>query len=214
MESIKKFGFKVPVVVDKENTIVAGHGRYKAVRRLKGSLDKLLKELRQELEEKEKPEEKERLRNRIANLETINAGEIFAIMARDLTEEEIKEFRIADNRLAELSDWDQELLTMEARQLDGVIGFDYEEMMGIVDEEMQNFKEHSGENIDVTFDKIKNKYKDLVESQYEEYIEVICPHCLTKLNLRKRDILLKIKEDKKKVLVEHSKLHSSEGGET
>ena len=34
-ESIKQFGFKVPVVVDKNNVIVAGHTRIKAARRLK-----------------------------------------------------------------------------------------------------------------------------------------------------------------------------------
>lgn len=30
MNSIKEFGFKVPIIVDKNNTIVAGHTRYKA----------------------------------------------------------------------------------------------------------------------------------------------------------------------------------------
>lgn len=35
MESIKEFGFKVPIVVDKENVIVAGHTRLKAAKKLK-----------------------------------------------------------------------------------------------------------------------------------------------------------------------------------
>lgn len=34
-ESIKEFGFKVPIVVDKNNVIVAGHTRYKAAKKLK-----------------------------------------------------------------------------------------------------------------------------------------------------------------------------------
>lgn len=33
--SIKEFGFKVPIVVDKNNVIVAGHTRYKAAKKLK-----------------------------------------------------------------------------------------------------------------------------------------------------------------------------------
>ena len=33
-ESIKEFGFKVPIVVDKDNVIVAGHTRYKAAKYL------------------------------------------------------------------------------------------------------------------------------------------------------------------------------------
>ena len=34
MESIKEFGFRVPIVVDKDDVIVAGHTRYKAAKRL------------------------------------------------------------------------------------------------------------------------------------------------------------------------------------
>ena len=33
-ESIKKFGFKVPIIIDKEGIIVAGHTRYKASKEL------------------------------------------------------------------------------------------------------------------------------------------------------------------------------------
>lgn len=34
VESIKEFGFKVPIVVDRNDVIVAGHTRYKAAKRL------------------------------------------------------------------------------------------------------------------------------------------------------------------------------------
>lgn len=34
-ESIREFGFKVPIVIDKNNVIVAGHTRYKAAKKLK-----------------------------------------------------------------------------------------------------------------------------------------------------------------------------------
>lgn len=34
VESIKEFGFKVPVVIDQEGTIVCGHTRYKAAKKL------------------------------------------------------------------------------------------------------------------------------------------------------------------------------------
>lgn len=33
--SIKEFGFKVPIVIDKNGVIVCGHTRYKAAQRLK-----------------------------------------------------------------------------------------------------------------------------------------------------------------------------------
>ena len=34
-ESIRQFGFKVPIIVDKDGVIVAGHTRYKAAKKLK-----------------------------------------------------------------------------------------------------------------------------------------------------------------------------------
>lgn len=34
-ESIKQFGFKVPIIIDKNNVIVAGHTRHKAAKKLK-----------------------------------------------------------------------------------------------------------------------------------------------------------------------------------
>ena len=37
--SIKKFGFKVPIVIDKNNVIVAGHTRYLASQELITALD-------------------------------------------------------------------------------------------------------------------------------------------------------------------------------
>lgn len=33
--SIKEFGFKVPIVIDKNNVIVAGHTRYKASKKIR-----------------------------------------------------------------------------------------------------------------------------------------------------------------------------------
>lgn len=74
--SIKEFGFKVPIIVDKDMVIIAGHTRYKAAKRLK-------------------------------------LKEVPVIMADDLTDEQVKAFRLADNKVAERSEWDFDLLTDE-----------------------------------------------------------------------------------------------------
>lgn len=96
-ESIKEFGFKVPIVVDKNNVIVAGHTRYKASQKLKMT-------------------------------------EIPCIIADDLTEEQIRAFRLADNKVGELSEWDFDLLDAELNEIIDIdmeaFGFDmleYEE---------------------------------------------------------------------------------------
>lgn len=79
--SIKEFGFNVPIIIDKENVIVAGHTRYKAA---------------QELGLKEVP----------------------CIVVDDLTEDQIKAFRIADNKTGEKAGWDLEKLKLEIEDLD------------------------------------------------------------------------------------------------
>lgn len=80
-ESIQKYGFKNPVIVDKNNVIVAGHTRLKAALKL--------------------------------GMETIPV-----IMADDLTEDQVKAFRLADNKTAELSTWDFDRLEEELDAID------------------------------------------------------------------------------------------------
>ena len=85
--SIKEFGFKVPIVIDKNGVIVAGHTRYKAAQKL--GLEKLP-----------------------------------CVIADDLTEEQVKAFRLADNKVGELAEWDFDLLDDE---LDGIFDIDMSE---------------------------------------------------------------------------------------
>lgn len=105
--SIKEFGFKVPVVIDKDNIIVCGHTRYKAAKKL--GLDK-----------------------------------VPCVVADDLTDEQIKAYRLADNKVSELAEWDIDLL---GEELDGIFdidmsdfGFDLseEDEEPINDEQLEN----------------------------------------------------------------------------
>jgi site-specific DNA-methyltransferase (adenine-specific) len=74
--SIKEFGFKNPIIIDKDNIIIAGHTRLKAC-------------------------------------EKIGIKKVPTIMVDDLTEDQIKAFRIADNKVAEFSEWDIDKLNLE-----------------------------------------------------------------------------------------------------
>lgn len=82
--SIKEFGFKVPIVIDKDGVIVAGHTRYKASRKL--------------------------------HLTTVPC-----VIADDLTDEQVKAYRLADNKVSELAEWDMDLL---AEELSGIAELD------------------------------------------------------------------------------------------
>ena len=104
--SIKEFGFKVPIVIDKNGVIVAGHTRYKAAQEL--GLEKLP-----------------------------------CVIADDLTEEQVKAFRLADNKVGELSEWDFDLLSGE---LDGIFDIDMAEFGFDSDfEEKEEIKKEEGE---------------------------------------------------------------------
>jgi site-specific DNA-methyltransferase (adenine-specific) len=129
-ESIQKFGFKVPLVIDTNGVIVTGHTRYKAAQKL--------------------------------GMKTVPC-----IRATDLTPEQIKAFRLADNKVAEFASWDFTLLQEELQELEGMnfdltnLGFDkpadiddfFEEtdVSSVVDEpEKKTIKcPHCGEEIEV-----------------------------------------------------------------
>lgn len=119
--SIKQFGFKVPMIVDKNNEIVAGHTRYKA------SLELGLKE-------------------------------VPCIVADDLTEEQIKAFRLADNKVSEKSQWNFDLLE--------------EELNDILDIDMKQF---DFEDIKIDWEDVDEINKDNYEEPQHTLLE--CPSC-------------------------------------
>ena len=70
-ENITRFGFTTPVLVDKDNNVIAGHGRLLALKQL-------------------------------------SKTEVPCVRMEYLTPEEVKALRLADNRIAELGEWDMD----------------------------------------------------------------------------------------------------------
>lgn len=81
--SIRKFGFRQPLVLDRNMEIIIGHGRFEAAKLLK-------------------------------------MQEVPCVMADDLTEEQVKALRIADNKTNE-SEWDFDIL---GEELGDILNFD------------------------------------------------------------------------------------------
>ena len=129
--SIKKFGFKVPIVIDKNGVIVAGHTRYKAAQEL--GIEKLP-----------------------------------CVIADDLTEEQVKAFRLADNKVGELAEWDFDLLG--------------EELDDIFDIDMSGF----GFDLDLDIEQTEKEINDCEELNIEDYndeqFECECPRCGFRFN--------------------------------
>ncbi|NUF26347.1 ParB N-terminal domain-containing protein [Bombilactobacillus mellis] len=85
--SIKEFGWQQPIIVDKDNIIIAGHTRYKAAKQL--------------------------------NMDTVPV-----VVAKNLSKEQVKAYRLADNKTGEIAVWDYEFLDDE---LANIIDFDMED---------------------------------------------------------------------------------------
>lgn len=130
MNSIKEFGFKNPIILDKNNVIVAGHTRLESAKRL-------------------------------------DIKEVPVIYADDLTEEQIKAFRLADNKVAEKSMWDFELLDDELKELE------------------LNMEDFGFENIDINLDIDDSQFVQDTEitKTKEEPKEIICPNCGEKIEI-------------------------------
>ena len=152
--SIAEFGFKNPIIIDKNNVVINGHTRLLASKKL-------------------------------------GLKEVPVIKADDLTEAQVKAFRIADNKTSEYAEWNGELLKLELEQLEGMnfdlectgfdmddieqmlnLGFDYSE-----DEFGEDFELPSGDKkpiqqrtftlhdnqaslIDFVIDKARERYND------------------------------------------------------
>ena len=105
-ESIRRFGFRQPIVVDGDGVIVCGHTRWKAAQKL-------------------------------------GLKQVPVHVARDLTPEQIRAYRIADNKTAELAEWNLDLLPIELAELQGagvdwsLLGFDTDELAKLLDPGVQ-----------------------------------------------------------------------------
>ena len=119
-KSIKEFGFKVPIILDKNNEIIAGHTRLKAAIKL---------------EMKEVP----------------------VIRADELNEEQVKAFRIMDNKSIEYASWDFKLLREEMKDLNK-LKFNLE-LTGFTEGELDNLDFLQRKNLNIIPKDIKYEIK-------------------------------------------------------
>ncbi len=89
-KSLEKYGWRQPIVVDKDYVVIVGH-------------------------------------TRLMGAEHLKMKQVPVHVATDMKEDEVKAYRIADNRLSEDSTWDYELLKFEMDLLND-IGFDLDDL--------------------------------------------------------------------------------------
>lgn len=119
--SIKEFGFRNPIILDKNNVIICGHTRLLASKELK-------------------------------------LKEVPCIIADDLTDEQVKALRLADNKVAEKSMWDYSKLDEE---LEDILNINMSKFDFKLDEDNIDLDEYFEPESE------KEKEKKLIE----------CPYC-------------------------------------
>ena len=121
-ESIRQFGWKQPIVIDRDGVIIVGHTRYKAAQSL--------------------------------GLETVPC-----MIADDLTPEQVKAYRLADNKVGEIAGWDFDVLEKELDALD-------------LDMTWFGFESHESEGND-----LEDLFIDAPEKEEQKPKQIQCPHC-------------------------------------
>lgn len=139
---IKEFGFRIPIVAKSDGTVVDGHLRLKAARKM-------------------------------------GLKEVPVVNADDLTEAQIKAFRLVANQSANWAEWDEELLKLEFKDLEDLnydlelTGFDLEDIQKQLDELEGN---------DVTEDNLKEKIESeknpIAENYINEAVKQACAEIL------------------------------------
>ena len=109
-ESLQRYGAARSIVIDEDNRILAGNGTIEGA--------------------------KEAGINRIRVIET-DGDEVIAVRRTGLTEEQKVGLALADNRTADLSEWDQEMLNRLGEQHDISLFFSQDDLDGIIDTEAE-----------------------------------------------------------------------------
>lgn len=158
-KSIQQFGFKVPIVIDKDNIIICGHTRLKACREL-------------------------------------DIYKIPCILADDLTDEQIRAFRLADNKSSELATWDAQKLEIELQQFNKSDNLDIKQFGFLTNEE--NFFENEHTQDKYEHQEGNDEYNNFVDKFKDKFTT---DDCFTPSNVY--DEIVKFIENEYKVKKEN-----------
>ena len=120
-ESLQRYGAARSIVIDENNRILAGNGTIEGA--------------------------KEAGINRIRVIET-DGDEVIAVRRTGLTEEQKVGLALADNRTADLSEWDQEMLNRLGEQHDISLFFSQDDLDGILETEVEALPPEDFDEVD------------------------------------------------------------------
>lgn len=157
--SIQRYGYNVPIVIDKNDVIITGHARYKALKQL-------------------------------------GYKQVKCVVA-DMDEEKAREYRLADNKIAEHSRWDAEALKLEVRDIDEAdvlkgLGFTEREIGNMLNDVIgEGVFQYDDATIQEVDRKIKGVFRERSQDAQDNYIEVACSSCGGVFYLSRRGLTTK-----------------------
>ena len=147
--SIRQWGWTMPILIDENGMVIAGHGRLYAAQKL-------------------------------------GMDEVPCISVSGWTDEQKKAYVIADNKLAEGSQWDDSLYFSELRNLSDagydltLVGMDSDFSFKDFEPSLEpsaNFKNVSEIDLDRASNKIEGQIAGLQSNERRDETEVMCPYC-------------------------------------
>jgi len=145
--SIRQWGWTVPILIDEDDTVLAGHGRLHAATEM-------------------------------------GIEQVPCVVATGWSEDQKRAYVIADNQLAENSNWDTARLLNELKDINES-GFDismtgFDGSLGGFEPSMEptfKFKEVTDLDVSNAQGKMDEKIDGLQREKADDGVEVMCPHC-------------------------------------
>lgn len=103
---------------------------------------------------------------RVKAAELAKLVEVPCVIADDLTEQQVKAYRIADNKLSSLAEWDNEMLELELQELEE---FDFDlELTGFDEVELNDFLANNDDEQEITEDEKEIVKNEVIEKKINE----------------------------------------------
>jgi hypothetical protein len=156
--SIEAYGFNVPLVLDAQGTIIAGHTRYRAATAL--------------------------------GLERVPC-----VVRADLTPEQVRQYRIADNKTSELAPWDMDKLLPELREIgdlaDMRIYFPDDDLDRLLADTAGtgSFGAPTQEDVDASGERMRNRFENSSREARAGLIDLTCPECGADFAVDRKDVM-------------------------
>jgi ParB-like chromosome segregation protein Spo0J len=128
-------------------------------------------------------------------LQELGVEKVPCIIKADLTAQQAKAYRIADNKTSEMATWDMDKLIPELREIEAITDMDIYFPTISLDELLQvsagvgtTFNNPTNEKIAQVEAKLQAQFKDSSDARQSAYVEITCPHCAESFHVDRGEI--------------------------